>query len=56
MGMTAVEKILAGHSAQSVVAPGDVVVVDVDVAVLFDLAGTPQYLVEQGTEPLREVA
>ena len=36
MGMTTVEKILANHSDQSKVSPGDVVVVDVDVAVFFD--------------------
>lgn len=36
MGMTTVEKILANHSDQKVVRPGDVVVVDVDVAVFFD--------------------
>jgi 3-isopropylmalate/(R)-2-methylmalate dehydratase large subunit len=36
MGMTTVEKILANHSGQSEVSPGDVVVVDVDVAVFFD--------------------
>jgi 3-isopropylmalate/(R)-2-methylmalate dehydratase large subunit len=36
MGMTSVEKILANHSDQETVKPGDVVVVDVDVAVFFD--------------------
>jgi 3-isopropylmalate/(R)-2-methylmalate dehydratase large subunit len=36
MGMTSVEKILANHSEQQEVKPGDVVVVDVDVAVFFD--------------------
>jgi 3-isopropylmalate/(R)-2-methylmalate dehydratase large subunit len=36
MGMNAVEKILANHSEQDVVKPGDVVVVDVDVIVSFD--------------------
>ena len=36
MGMTTVEKILANHSTQKVVKPGDVVVVNVDVAVFFD--------------------
>jgi 3-isopropylmalate/(R)-2-methylmalate dehydratase large subunit len=36
MGMTTVEKILANHSTQKDVRPGDVVVVDVDVAVFFD--------------------
>jgi 3-isopropylmalate/(R)-2-methylmalate dehydratase large subunit len=36
MGMTSVEKILASHSGQQEVKPGDVVVVDVDVAVYFD--------------------
>jgi 3-isopropylmalate/(R)-2-methylmalate dehydratase large subunit len=36
MGMTSVEKILASHSGRQEVKPGDVVVVDVDVAVYFD--------------------
>src|SRR5262245_30182000 len=36
MGMTSVEKILASHSTAREVKPGDVVVVDVDVAVFFD--------------------
>jgi 3-isopropylmalate/(R)-2-methylmalate dehydratase large subunit len=36
MGMTSVEKILANHSTQKLVKPGDVVMVDVDVAVSFD--------------------
>jgi 3-isopropylmalate/(R)-2-methylmalate dehydratase large subunit len=36
MGMNAIERILANHSSQDVVKPGDVVVVDVDVAVQFD--------------------
>ena len=36
MGMNVVEKILASHSDQAEVNPGDVVVVDVDVAVFFD--------------------
>ena len=36
MGMTSIEKILASHSRQSSVKPGDVVVVDVDTAVYFD--------------------
>lgn len=36
MGMTSVEKILARHSEQPKVSPGEVVVVDVDVAVFFD--------------------
>ena len=36
MGMTSVEKIIANHSGQSVVTPGDVVVVDVDVAVYHE--------------------
>ena len=36
MGMTSIEKILASHSDQSRVKPGDVVVVDVDTAVFFD--------------------
>jgi 3-isopropylmalate/(R)-2-methylmalate dehydratase large subunit len=36
MGMTSVEKILASHSGQRHVKPGDVVVVDVDVTVFFD--------------------
>jgi 3-isopropylmalate/(R)-2-methylmalate dehydratase large subunit len=35
-GMNAIEKILANHSEQDVVRPGDVVVVDVDVTVHFD--------------------
>jgi 3-isopropylmalate/(R)-2-methylmalate dehydratase large subunit len=38
MGMNAIEKILASHSDQDVVKPGDVVVVDVDVTVQFDAA------------------
>jgi 3-isopropylmalate/(R)-2-methylmalate dehydratase large subunit len=38
MGMNAIEKILANHSEQRVVAPGDVVMVDVDVTVQFDHA------------------
>jgi hypothetical protein len=29
--------------------------IDVENTRVFDLAGTPQYLVEQGIEPLREV-
>ena len=36
MGMTSIEKILANHSDQEVVKPGDVVMVDVDVIVHFD--------------------
>ena len=36
MGMNSIEKILANHSEQSVVEPGDVVVVNVDTAVWFD--------------------
>jgi 3-isopropylmalate/(R)-2-methylmalate dehydratase large subunit len=36
MGMTSVEKILANHSTQKLVKPGDVVMVNVDVAVSFD--------------------
>ena len=36
MGMNAIEKILANHSAEDRVSPGDVVVVDVDVTVQFD--------------------
>jgi 3-isopropylmalate/(R)-2-methylmalate dehydratase large subunit len=36
VGMTSIEKILASHSDQSQVKPGDVVVVDVDTAVFFD--------------------
>ena len=36
MGMTIVEKIFAAHSGQKTVAPGDVVVVDVDVSVMLD--------------------
>jgi 3-isopropylmalate/(R)-2-methylmalate dehydratase large subunit len=38
MGMNAIEKILASHSEQKEVAPGDVVMVDVDVTVQFDHA------------------
>jgi 3-isopropylmalate/(R)-2-methylmalate dehydratase large subunit len=38
MGMNAIEKILANHSEQEVVVPGDVVMVDVDVTVQFDSA------------------
>ena len=38
MGMNAIEKILANHSDQHEVNPGDVVVVDVDVTVQFDSA------------------
>jgi 3-isopropylmalate/(R)-2-methylmalate dehydratase large subunit len=38
MGMTAIEKILANHSEQKEVVPGDVVMVDVDVTVQFDAA------------------
>ncbi len=38
MGMNAIEKILANHSEQETVVPGDVVVVDVDVTVQFDSA------------------
>jgi 3-isopropylmalate/(R)-2-methylmalate dehydratase large subunit len=38
MGMNAIEKILANHSEQDVVRPGDVVMVDVDVCVQFDSA------------------
>ena len=36
MGMNAIEKILAAHSEQEVVRPGEVVMVDVDVTVQFD--------------------
>ena len=36
MGMNAIEKILANHSEQDSVRPGDVVMVDVDVTVQFD--------------------
>jgi 3-isopropylmalate/(R)-2-methylmalate dehydratase large subunit len=36
--MNAIERILANHSEQDVVKPGDVVVVDVDVTVQFDFA------------------
>ena len=36
MGMNSIEKILANHSDQSEVKPGDVVVVKVDTAVWFD--------------------
>ena len=38
MPMNAIEKILARHSDQSVVGPGDVVMVEVDVTVQFDHA------------------
>lgn len=38
MPMNAIEKILARHSEQAVVRPGDVVMVDVDVTVQFDHA------------------
>ena len=38
MPMNAIEKILASHSDQAVVRPGDVVMVDVDVTVQFDHA------------------
>jgi 3-isopropylmalate/(R)-2-methylmalate dehydratase large subunit len=38
MGMNAIEKILSKHSEGQHVAPGDVVVVDVDVTVQFDAA------------------
>ena len=38
MPMNAIEKILARHSDQAVVRPGDVVMVDVDVTVQFDHA------------------
>ena len=38
MPMNAIEKILAGHSDQDVVRPGDVVMVEVDVTVQFDHA------------------
>ena len=38
MGMNAIEKILAAHSDQDVVRPGEVVMVDVDVTVQFDHA------------------
>ena len=38
MGMNAIEKILANHSDQKEVGPGDVVMVDVDVTVQFDHA------------------
>ena len=38
MGMNAIEKILANHSEQTVVRPGDVVMVAVDVTVQFDSA------------------
>jgi 3-isopropylmalate/(R)-2-methylmalate dehydratase large subunit len=38
MGMNAIEKILANHSEQDVVRPGEVVMVDVDVTVQFDHA------------------
>ena len=38
MGMNAIERILANHSDQDVVRPGDVVMVEVDVTVQFDSA------------------
>ena len=38
MGMNAIERILANHSQQDVVRPGEVVMVDVDVTVQFDSA------------------
>jgi 3-isopropylmalate/(R)-2-methylmalate dehydratase large subunit len=38
MGMNAIEKILANHSDQDIVRPGEVVMVDVDVTVQFDSA------------------
>lgn len=38
MGMNAIEKILANHSEQELVRPGEVVMVDVDVTVQFDSA------------------
>lgn len=38
MGMNAIEKILAAHSEQDLVRPGEVVMVDVDVTVQFDHA------------------
>jgi 3-isopropylmalate/(R)-2-methylmalate dehydratase large subunit len=38
MGMNAIERILADHSDQKEVTPGDVVMVDVDVTVQFDSA------------------
>lgn len=43
MGMNAIEKILANHSDQDMVGPGDVVMVDVDVTVQFD-HGRPDVL------------
>src|SRR6516165_2939320 len=43
MGMNAIEKILANHSEQDVVVPGDVVMVNVDVTVQFD-HGRPDVL------------
>jgi 3-isopropylmalate/(R)-2-methylmalate dehydratase large subunit len=36
MGMTIIEKILAGKSGQAIVRPGDLVTVKVDVVILFD--------------------
>src|SRR4030088_672034 len=38
MGMTIIEKILARASGAATVAPGDLAVVDVDLAVLIDLS------------------
>lgn len=43
MGMNAIEKILANHSEQKKVSPGDVVMVNVDVTVQFD-HGRPDVL------------
>lgn len=40
MGMNAIEKILANHSEQKVVKPGDVVVVRIDTVVTFDSGRT----------------
>ena len=37
MGMNAIEKILASHSEQDVVRPGDVVMVEVDVTGFHDV-------------------
>ena len=65
MGMTIAEKILAQHSGQREVGPGDVVVVDVDVILDLDLGfiiqgihpiptrvAAPEKIVIEGIDPL----
>ena len=52
-GMNAIEKILADHSEQDVVRPGDGVMVDVDVTVQFDAARSDG---PQGPRPPLKVA